>query len=73
MEGKYIDIEINLNKGKEDLEFWTSDLTYDYVKINAEYHTWRGRGFMKEYIKKAYVLVEAMPYFKTFQWQDLCH
>lgn len=39
MEGKYIDIEINLNKGKEDLEFWTSDLTYDYVKINAEYHT----------------------------------
>lgn len=39
MEGKYIDIEINLNKGREELEFWTSDLTYDYVKINAEYHT----------------------------------
>lgn len=32
-------IEINLNQGESTAEFWTSDLSYDYIKINAEYHT----------------------------------
>ncbi|MFW6023051.1 MAG: bifunctional glutamate N-acetyltransferase/amino-acid acetyltransferase ArgJ [Halanaerobiaceae bacterium] len=36
---KEILIEVNLEKGNKEVEFWTSDLTYDYVKINAEYHT----------------------------------
>ncbi len=39
MESKEILIEVNLLKGNEKVEFWTSDLSYDYVKINAEYHT----------------------------------
>ncbi|MFW6287513.1 MAG: bifunctional glutamate N-acetyltransferase/amino-acid acetyltransferase ArgJ [bacterium] len=39
MDDKEILIEVNLNKGNETVEFWTSDLSYDYVKINAEYHT----------------------------------
>lgn len=39
MGNRNILIEINLNKGSEKAEFWTSDLSYDYIKINAEYHT----------------------------------
>lgn len=39
MNDREILIEINLNRGNEMVEFWTSDLSYDYVKINAEYHT----------------------------------
>ena len=25
--------------GKHETRFWTTDLSYDYIKINAEYHT----------------------------------
>lgn len=35
-------IQLRLCESSNDLNvahFWTSDLTYDYVKINAEYHT----------------------------------
>jgi len=39
MEDKNIDIEISLKSGDNNIEFWTTDLSYDYVKINAEYHT----------------------------------
>lgn len=39
MDSKEILIVINLFKGNEKVEFWTSDLSYEYVKINAEYHT----------------------------------
>jgi len=39
MESKEIVIMIDLFKGNGKVEFWTSDLSYDYVKINAEYHT----------------------------------
>jgi glutamate N-acetyltransferase/amino-acid N-acetyltransferase len=28
-----------LNRGKADATLWTSDLSFDYVKINAEYRT----------------------------------
>ena len=34
-----IDIDINLNDGKETATIYTCDLTYDYVRINAEYTT----------------------------------
>ncbi len=30
---------IDLNSGSADFTMWTNDLSYDYVKINAEYHT----------------------------------
>lgn len=32
-------VRINLNLGQGKARYYTSDLTYDYVKINAEYHT----------------------------------
>ena len=32
-------IELNLNQGNSFFEYLTCDLTYDYVKINAEYRT----------------------------------
>ncbi|MFW6006900.1 MAG: bifunctional glutamate N-acetyltransferase/amino-acid acetyltransferase ArgJ [Halanaerobiales bacterium] len=32
-------IEVLLGKGKTELEFWTGDLTYEYIEVNAEYHT----------------------------------
>jgi glutamate N-acetyltransferase/amino-acid N-acetyltransferase len=36
---KVVDIDINLGKGKAAAIAHTCDLSYDYVKINAEYHT----------------------------------
>lgn len=33
------EIELRIGSPQNSAQFWTSDLTYDYVKINAEYHT----------------------------------
>ena len=33
------EIELQIGVPKNSAQFWTSDLTYEYVKINAEYHT----------------------------------
>lgn len=37
--GKEIKVIIDLNLGKEQATVWTTDLTYDYVRLNAEYKT----------------------------------
>ncbi len=34
-----VDITIKYNGGKESATVWTTDLTYEYIKINAEYRT----------------------------------
>jgi len=34
-----VEITLNLNLGKEEFTYLTCDLTYDYVRINAEYRT----------------------------------
>ena len=34
-----IRIDFSLNRGDEEATVWTSDLSYDYVRINAEYRT----------------------------------
>ncbi len=34
-----ISLDLNLNLGSAAWTSWTCDLTFDYVKINAEYHT----------------------------------
>ncbi len=34
-----IDLVVNLNRGDEEATVWTTDLSYDYVRINAEYRT----------------------------------
>ena len=34
-----ITITVDLKQGAESALVWTSDLSYDYVKINAEYRT----------------------------------
>ena len=32
-------LTLNLNDGNFSYEMWTNDISYEYVKINAEYHT----------------------------------
>lgn len=39
MKQKDIVIDIELNMGQEDATIWSCDLSYEYVKINGEYHT----------------------------------
>jgi len=39
MKEKDIVIDIELNMGQEDATVWSCDLSYEYVKINGEYHT----------------------------------
>lgn len=39
MAQKDIVVEVNLGNGNEAATVWTCDFSYDYVKINAEYHT----------------------------------
>ena len=39
MKVKEIVIDIELNMGQEDATVWSCDLSYEYVKINGEYHT----------------------------------
>ncbi len=34
-----IKIELDLGQGSQSARVWTCDLSYDYVRINAEYHT----------------------------------
>jgi glutamate N-acetyltransferase / amino-acid N-acetyltransferase len=36
---KEVEVEVNLNNGKAQATIFTSDLSYDYVKINASYRT----------------------------------
>ena len=36
---KELHIDLNLNSGDAAFTVWTCDLTYEYVKINADYHT----------------------------------
>ena len=37
--GPEIVIRIDLGRGSAGAEVWTSDLSYDYIRINAEYRT----------------------------------
>lgn len=39
MSSPAVDLEIDLGRGRGEAEIWTCDLSYDYVRINAEYHT----------------------------------
>ena len=39
MKAKKLVITIDLNEGKFNGMAWGCDLTYDYVKLNAQYHT----------------------------------
>jgi glutamate N-acetyltransferase/amino-acid N-acetyltransferase len=39
MAGEEIKILVNLNQGADYARIWTSDLSYEYVKINAEYRS----------------------------------
>jgi len=34
-----IELVVNLNRGDKEATVWTTDLSYDYVRINAEYRT----------------------------------
>ena len=39
MEGEEITLDIYLGRGESKGTVWTTDLSYDYVKINAEYRS----------------------------------
>jgi glutamate N-acetyltransferase / amino-acid N-acetyltransferase len=39
MDRKEVDLVVNLNEGSSSFDLFTTDLTYDYVKINASYRT----------------------------------
>jgi len=39
MDGEEICIRVALNNGEQSTTIWTSDLSYEYVKINAEYRS----------------------------------
>jgi len=39
LQNDYVKILINMNLGDYSSKAWGCDLSYDYVKINAEYHT----------------------------------
>ena len=39
MDDDEIDIRVEMNLGSHSARIWTSDLSYDYVKINAEYRS----------------------------------
>lgn len=39
LKNKSFKISVDLKRGKEKIKFYTSDLSYDYVRINAEYRT----------------------------------
>ena len=39
MSPSVLKIEVALGRGPAEAVLWTTDLSYDYVKINAEYRT----------------------------------
>jgi glutamate N-acetyltransferase/amino-acid N-acetyltransferase len=39
MKAKEVFIELSGNKGNESGRMYTCDYSYDYIKINADYHT----------------------------------
>ncbi len=39
LQNREFSITVNMNAGKAKYWVWTCDLSYEYVKINAEYHT----------------------------------
>jgi glutamate N-acetyltransferase/amino-acid N-acetyltransferase len=39
MRPRDLKVEVMLNRGSASATVWTTDLSYDYVKINAEYRT----------------------------------
>ena len=39
MKNSEINVKVNLNQGSHKTTVWTTDLSYEYVKINAEYRT----------------------------------
>lgn len=39
LKNKNINIIVNYNSGTKDATVWTSDLSYEYIKINADYRT----------------------------------
>ena len=39
LKSREFSVRVNMNAGKSDYWVWTCDLSYEYVKINAEYHT----------------------------------
>jgi glutamate N-acetyltransferase / amino-acid N-acetyltransferase len=39
LSGKNVEVIVDVRTGRHSATIWTNDLTYDYVKENAEYST----------------------------------
>ena len=39
MNKNLIEVIVDLHDGKAGFDMWTTDYTYDYIKINASYRT----------------------------------
>jgi len=39
LQGSEVEIRINLGRGGQEARVWTCDLSYDYIRINAEYRS----------------------------------
>jgi len=39
MQGQHLLIEVDLHQGQSKFTFYTNDLSYEYVKINADYRS----------------------------------
>jgi glutamate N-acetyltransferase/amino-acid N-acetyltransferase len=39
LKNRELDLTVRLNLGSGSAQVWTSDLSYDYVRINAAYRT----------------------------------
>ena len=39
MKQREFTVRVNLHDGDDNYWVWTSDVSYEYVKINADYHT----------------------------------
>ena len=39
LQNREFTVKVHLNQGSGEYWVWTSDVSYEYVKINAEYHT----------------------------------
>ena len=53
-----ITVTVELNEGDANATVWTCDLTYDYVKINGEYHTWCTGVFNRKLLHQLYQLYQ---------------
>ena len=62
LSGREVSVEVNLRNGPHSATIWTNDLTYEYVKENAEYLDMNPVSL----VEKASILTETLPWLETY-------